>query len=171
MKSTIINTRVSENLKDDLNNYAFVNDISASNIVRDAISEFIHKPKISNVDKLNVEMKNMNFSMSQMLDFTKLINWVQESRHVHMAGDQTEFYLQSIKLIKEIKNNPLFSPEIIIELNKVSTTFDKILTGQICDNPYKYIKEHENGFDYDQIFNFLNRLMYCNELQQLVFNK
>ncbi|WP_028872329.1 hypothetical protein [Psychroserpens burtonensis] len=169
MKTSIINTRISSSLKEELEILSQFLSTPISNIVREAIENHLINSIDNHKNDFIVEGLNSNdIQLLESLGFTELIFWLYDKKRDPQICEIAEFYEFLIKLIEEINQHPLFTDEILIELNKVlfelNHTLDEwsgLLSG------FKF----PESFDYLKLSDFLHALRYDDENNKVIHIK
>jgi hypothetical protein len=162
MKDTIIHTRVSENLKDDLLNFSYITDKSVSKIVRIAIEEYLVKTNNCKSEQGTIKEKSESLDLIQTLGFTELIFWIYDKKWDPEINESNEFYIQIMEIIEQLNHHPLFTNEIIHEFNKVSIELKEYLYDYEIEANwnFKFPTNCVNGFNYEKLSEFMYGLRY-----------
>lgn len=157
MKSNTITLRVSDGLRDRIENLAIDNDISFSEMARKLLES-------NNIPKIE-HQKN---DLLNDFRFTQLIFWISDKYFDNGINETREFYEQHIQLIKEFQNHPFFTEDILSELHKISAELQYYL---IVDTHLDFFKfcnsEKGNSFNYSVFKDFLYSF-YFDENNNLV---
>lgn len=158
MKSTVINIRVTEELKEELEIIGNETDISVSSLIRSILSDFVNAEKSIHVSSIENDKRN---DVLQSLGFTELIFWIYDKLRNPEINEIDDLYFQFIHLIEELEDHPLFTKEIMFELNKISDELRRYLSGAIKNMDFSFSNiENENYFDYEMLSQFLYGLRY-----------
>ena len=123
MKSNTITLRVSDELKNQLENLGFEQEKSTSEITRSIIEDYFYTSEDFESTKTyltNLNRKEDNIDLLQTLEFSELIFWIYEKYRDPNMQETDEFYQQIINTIDKLNNHPLFNDEILNELEKIS---------------------------------------------------
>lgn len=158
MKSNTITLRVSEDLRDRIENLAFDNEISFSEMARKLLE--------SNSTPIIEPKKN---DLLFDFRFTQLIFWICDKFIDGVENETDEFYQQNIQLIKELQNHPFFTKDILSELNKIlAELLYNSIDGRHSNGCFKFSDpENKKGLDYEKFSDFMYSL-YFDENNNLV---
>lgn len=164
MKNTILNLRISEELKNELDDLSFAKNKSVSDIVRDSISNYTRTQ--------NVIEHSEHPNLMQTLGFAEFIFWIYDKRDNPEKSEVEDLYMKFIELINEMHSNELFNDDILIEMDKISKELKEYLNGTETDPDFIFSTQHKNGFDYEKFSNFMYCIRYADdELEQILFIK
>jgi predicted DNA-binding protein len=169
MKTSIINTRISSSLKEELEILSQFLSIPISNIVREALENHLTNSIDNHKNDLIIEgLNSADIELLQSLSFTELIFWLYDKKRDPAICEIIEFYEGFIKLIEEINQHPLFTDEILIEFNKVLFELNHVLnewSGLLCG--FKF----PESFDYLKLSNFIHAIRYDDENNKVIHIK
>lgn len=159
MKTSILNIRINERIKEELELIGLTRNQSVSELVRESLNTFIE-----NSNECGKEHKYSNDQDSdilQSLGFAELIFFVCYKNFNPEICEIDELYIQFINLIKEMEGHPLFTPEIIKEFKKVSIELEMVLYhNKWKDGSFDFPFEGENAFNYEVLANFMHTVRY-----------
>lgn len=157
MKTSVINTRISNKMKDELELYGKVNGEATSKIVREAIEVYLNINKINQLPDNKLEgQKPMEKDILQIKGFSEFIFWICENRMCQ--NDKLDMACYSfINLIDKLKSHPKITTEILAEFMKISNELTSIMNEQSEYDKYMFISI---GFDYDKLTKFMHDLRY-----------
>tara|TARA_R110002073_G_scaffold57778_4_gene146616 strand:- start:6502 stop:7011 length:510 start_codon:yes stop_codon:yes gene_type:complete len=158
MKTSVINIRLNQDIKEELETLSKTEGKSISVIVREAINKFL-KELISNKNE-NLELNEDEYLL-QTLGFAELIFWIYDKRYNQELNEIDELYLEFIALIEAINKNPLFTEEIVFEFNKISNELKYYLNNkEHFKSTYEFPVSEKNLFDYDKFSHFMFSIRY-----------
>ncbi|WMI70256.1 ribbon-helix-helix domain-containing protein [Mangrovimonas sp. YM274] len=171
MKKESITIRVSEELNQDLEIYAMLHEKPKSEIIREGIENLLGTnvtQELKNDTIVKIENRP-NLNLVQSLSFTELIFWIYRKREDPEINEGTEFYIQHIKLLRKMNNHPLFTPEILIEFNKVLAELETYVWGEEWyDSDFSFPKNNPGGFDYEKLAYFMHTIRYDEDNNRVV---
>lgn len=157
MKTSIINIRINSEIKNKLESIAILKEKALSEIVREALINF--SESINN-NKLN-RNENLPYSIFQTLGFAEFIFWLYQKRIDQEKCESKILYLQFIDLIKEMRNNPYFYPEILEEIEKVYIELESTINNDDFFEYFEFpISSNKNSFDYEKLACFMYTIRY-----------
>ena len=171
MKNQIVNIRINEAIKTELDFIADEEGKSVSDIVRNAVEFFLEKKPSIAVDDDTNSSSNEDLKLFQSLGFTELIFWILDKYRDPSIRECDELFKQFIKLILEMENNSFFDQDIMLEFRKVYDELNEYLYENSHEGIYFNFCEIENGFDYEKLHNFMHTIRYDDDDNRVIFIK
>ncbi|WP_053977220.1 hypothetical protein [Mangrovimonas xylaniphaga] len=167
MKNNIINIRISDTLKQELEILSSIKEVSMSNLIREALLNFI------NTVDLDIEKAKSSRSCSllQSLSFSEFIFWIYEKKRNPEIIEGGEYHIQQLELIKKMRKHPLFTQEILEEIDKIAVEIEKLLNGEIrgAMNFEFPVEGNSNSFNYELFSYFMYAIRYDEENNKVLF--
>lgn len=161
MKSSIINIRISDNLKDKLELLSQNTELSVSKIARNAIEDYLNK-KITNDgehDSCDLDcLKEVDILYN--LEFTELILWIYEMERDPTLEFVDDRYYRFTKTIEKANDHPLFTDEILFEFNKIHKELTLYLNGELDPDCFEFHLDEPDSLDYLKLSDFIFGLSY-----------
>ncbi|WP_458627992.1 ribbon-helix-helix protein, CopG family [Winogradskyella sp. PC D3.3] len=170
MKNIILNIRVSESTKDDLDLLSCTLDKSISSLIRNAINDFIDKTIEQYSNKESI-CTIKDYELLQSLGFTEFIFWLYEKRRTPYFYEINELYSQFIELINNLETHPLFTSEIMDEFKKVKLELEAYLNTDKYITDLQFPLDNENCFNYDKLAYFMYSIRYTEENKKIIHIK
>lgn len=159
MKTSILNIRISIDIKVELEKIATTKNKAVSDIAREAINNYLKaeiEPSNSTLSK--------NLDILQSLTFSELIDWVYRKRIDPEVNEITIFIESMVDIIDEMENHPLFYPEILAEFKKISHELITMGTDPNHNGKYyNFPNTHNGGFCYDKLADFMCCIRYADD--------
>lgn len=173
MKKEKITIRISSEIKNNLEHEGYSRDLTLSETIRQIIEDFFMDKENLNQTKEYSKNLNPNHLIVQSYIFTEFIFWLYDKKTIPEFNENREFYLELIKLINRIQKSNNFSTEIKYEFNKVQNEIIDYLNGKIqCNNLRFSTLPAPDGFDYNELSNFLYCYRYNNDNDEVLpFNE
>lgn len=149
MKTTTINIRISNILKDQLEAFAYKKDQKISEATRSIIESYLNNTNdlIDNNPRNNSLKPKDDLDLLQTLGFTELIFWIYE-KYINPEINETDEQLyEIIDVISKIKSHPLFPYDIIKEFNKISAELNLCIANR--NNELYYFSQPDNQFSFN----------------------
>lgn len=150
MNNSIINLRISESLKEDLQILAYTEDKSLSSIARESFNYYLD----------NSINKDEHIELIQTLGFAELIFWLYDKRSNPHFYEIDELYIQFIELIDSMEQNPLFDNDIMTEFRKVRLELYNYLNGSEYMDTLEFPLNNQDSFNYNKLAWFMYGLRY-----------
>jgi predicted DNA-binding protein len=161
MKNSIINVRINESIKEELETISIQNDKPISVIVRNIIENYLE----------NDESVNEDVKLLQSLSFNELIYWVMDKYRDSEVNECSTLYEQHMNTILQMENNTFFDEYILIEFRKVYKELNEFVLNQnYFDIDFKFCTE-QNGFDYQKLQYFMQILRYDDDDDKILHIK
>jgi len=162
MKTTTVNIRISNILKDQIEEFAIENDQSISEATRSIIESYFNKTSdlIDDNAGINAIEPNGDLDLLQTLGFTELVFWIYDKRFDTEINESNEYYLKMIDTISKFDSHPLFTDEIVKEFNKISTELKLYLSDSNYDEFYFPQPDNPFSFNYDLFNEFFHGVRY-----------
>jgi predicted DNA-binding protein len=161
MKNSIINVRINDSIKEELETISIQNDKPISVIVRNVIENYLE----------NDESVNEDVKFLQSLSFNELIYWVTDKYRDSEIRECYTLYEQHMNTILQMENNTFFDEDILIEFRKVYKELNECLPNEsYFDTDFKFCTE-KNGFDYHKLYCFMLILRYDDDDNEILHIK
>jgi hypothetical protein len=161
MKNTVINLRVSENLKQELELNAFDNEKSLSELIREVLNDFAHGKTTGadTVNRFNHIPHDGRVDLLGTFKFTELVFWIMHKQTNPEFNEPKELYMSFVKLIDELCNHRLVTSELLRELKKISFELECYLNGMPLNMYIMFARYGKpNSFNYDLFEGFIYSL-------------
>lgn len=168
MKTTVIHTRISDDLKVHLDNLSRANGKSVSKIIRNAIKKYIHDADnyiVSDLDKTFLEEE---YNLLQSLRFAEFIFWLYDKRDSPGIDEDDDFYEEFIELINEMRSHPSFNDDILYEFDKIRRELKECIAENTINDGYFSFPEDGN-FDYEKLTWFMYCIRYDKDNNKVLF--
>lgn len=162
MNTTTINIRISNILKDQIEELSIENEQSISAITRSIIERYFNNTDdpIDENENIDIIEQNDDLDLIQTLGFTELIFWIYEKRFTPGIGEIDEFYFDLIDIISKIETHPLFPDEIVNEFKKISKELSLYLSDKNHHEFYFINPDNPFSFNYDLFADFFYTIRY-----------
>ncbi|WP_418510593.1 hypothetical protein [Corallibacter sp.] len=175
MKSTVINARISQTLKDDLEILAILKNLSFSQMTRIALEEFYNNTPIDDIPinkDSQIKPVLLEDNLLQSFEFTELIFWIYDKRIDSSINEIYEFYEQHLNLINEMHKHPRFNKKILTEFYKIRDELKFRLEGKWHGDEFHFSDAYNmDGFDYEVLRNFMYAIRYDENNNKNLFIK
>lgn len=170
MKTSIINVRIDNSIKQNLERRSLETNKPISNLVRDAI-ELLLNQKLDKTTSTITETYEADIRLLQSLEFTELIYWIMDKGSNPDISEIAELYAQHMSLILELKNNSFFKSDIINEFMKIyNELYDYLHTDNHMNSTFNF-PEDRNGFNYEKLHEFIHTIRYNDDDEKIVHIK
>lgn len=155
MKSVVLNVRVPVSLKENLESYSLLNNLSISDCVRDIIS-----------NHYRVQEKNQNTSLKCLRsesteynsnEFIYLITWLFEKRISPYDSNRKEVFIGLKKIVFKIIQNNSLPDELKLEFEKVFADLTRYISEFEFENNYFHfcLSNYALSFNYYILIKFI----------------
>jgi hypothetical protein len=167
MKKSILNLRLDQTIKDQLENIGSENDKPVSAVVRDAISFYIenkdslnnyHVEEVSTPAILDSNLDD-DFLLLKSWVLTGFIYWIMKKKIDPCAAGDIDLYNQFIALIAKMEGNRYFPEDIMIEFRKVYIELYQYNYGPEYKRQFTFrFPNCYQGFDYSKLNLFMIKM-------------
>ncbi|WP_274476138.1 hypothetical protein [Mangrovimonas aestuarii] len=166
MKNTVINIRVSESLKEDLELVCGIKNISLSNLTRNILMDYISNGSFENDH--NNHFSKETIKLFQSLSFSEFIFWIYNKRDNPSKDEDWEFYDQHLKLIDRLNKLQCLDSEILKEFNKIGNELKEDISTteefSTIKPEFDFPKEERVGsFNYNVLADFMYNIRFKND--------
>jgi hypothetical protein len=153
MKTTVLNVRLSNELRQKLEEKAIECNISLSDMVRDIMQ--------SNFEFEEIEQQNLIESFKKVrydsFDFIILTAWIFEKRYNYYDYNSTNFLENLKEIVLKILKDDDYPMPLRNEFDKVYHDIFRYLNEEINPNRYFYFgaAENPNAFKYNVLIDFI----------------
>ena len=162
MNTTTINIRISDILKEQIEELSIENDQSISEVTRSIIEGHFNNTNelIDDTEHTTIIKQNDDLDIIQTFEFTRLIFWIYDKRSIPEITEFDEFCHELIDIISKFKSHPLFPDEIVNEFNKISNELNLHLSNNHNGAFYFPIPDTPFSFNYELFAEFFYCITY-----------
>lgn len=169
MNNTVINIRVPENLKQNLELMALERNKSCSDLIREGLSNLVNNNSTNIDSSISSSVLDYKFQpqpigvdLLQTLGFTELVFWIMDKQMNPECDESDQLYIQFIKLLNEIQGHKLFTKEIKREFKKISCELESYYYGvEFLGSRFKFAEQkNRHCFDFELFKNFMYNLRF-----------
>lgn len=169
MKTSAINLRVDEITRDQLEKISKINGVTISTTIRKAVDEFLEDETI--LDPELFETKR-GLHLVKTISFSEFIFWIYQKNLDPEIIEVDDLYVQIINLINECRNYPIFNPELMTELDKVSEELNRYLYDDSYDEYlFQFPDRKDDPFNYGVLEQFMFMLRYDSDNRKIIHCK